>query len=201
MDEAFHDRVGADRIGSRQVDELLGLARGLLADGSLSDGEIGCLRDWLSSNGVINDQPLIRDLYVRISEVLQDGSVDDDERAELFETLKALTGDPAELGEMLKPTTLPLCEPAPKLWFESHVYCFTGTFNYGRRKECQAAVITRGGSAGGLSRKTNVLVIGAYVTESWKHSSFGNKIAQAWEWRDRGAPIAIVAETHWRAHL
>ena len=54
---------------------------------------------------------------------------------------------------------------------------------------------------GGLSRKTEVLVVGAYATESWKHSSVGNKILQASDWRDQGAPIAIVSEAHWTRHL
>lgn len=34
-----------------------------------------------------------------------------------------------------------------------------------------------------MAQKTNVLVIGVYATESWKHSSFGNKILKAVEWR------------------
>ncbi len=59
----------------------------------------------------------------------------------------------------------------------------------------------RGASSGPLSQKTNILVIGIYATESWKHSAFGNKILQAVEWRDQGVPIAVVSEQHWRGHL
>jgi len=57
------------------------------------------------------------------------------------------------------------------------------------------------GSCAGLSQKTNVLVIGVYATESWKHSSFGNKILKTSEWRDAGLPIAIVSEKHWVRYL
>jgi hypothetical protein len=73
---------------------------------------------------------------------------------------------------VLKSSTLPLCSPAPRLSFVGVTYCFTGTFVFGQRKACEKAVVDRGGSAGGLSRKTDVLVVGAYATESWKHSAF-----------------------------
>lgn len=52
------------------------------------------------------------------------------------------------------------------------------------------------------SKKINdVLTIGAYATESWKHSSFGNKIMKAVEYRDMGVPLSIVSEMHWKAYL
>ena len=75
------------------------------------------------------------------------------------------------------------------------------TFNYGQRKHCEAAVTDRGATAGGLTQKTNVLVIGMYATDSWKHSSFGTKIMSAVEYRKKGLPISIVSEEHWVAHL
>ena len=102
---------------------------------------------------------------------------------------------------MLKATTLPVCDPAPSLIFGGRSYCFTGTFNYGGRKECEGIVTSRGGRAGSLTKKTDVLVIGLYATESWKHSSFGNKILTACAWRDEGVPISIVSEQHWTSFL
>ncbi len=96
---------------------------------------------------------------------------------------------------------MPLCAPAPILSFEGRTYCFTGTFNYGQRKHCEAAVTERGASAGSLTQRTNVLVIGMYATDSWKHSSFGNKIMNAVEYRLKGFPISIVSEEHWVRHL
>jgi NAD-dependent DNA ligase len=105
------------------------------------------------------------------------------------------------LGEVLKPTTLPLNDPEPSLTFTGRVYCFTGTFLFGQRKDCEKAVADRGGSCGGLTNKTEFLVIGAYATESWKHTSFGNKIMHACDLRDHGHPIAIVCEEHWTRYL
>jgi NAD-dependent DNA ligase len=201
MDDKFYNRVGGDRISSRQIDELVGLARGLAADGTINAAEVEFLQKWLAANAAISDQPVIRVLYQRMNEILSDGVLDADEHAELLDTLNSFSSPDFELGEILKSTTLPLCNPAPTLTFANRAYCFTGTFNYGQRKHCEQAITARGRSSGGLSQKTEFLVVGAYATESWKHSSFGNKILKASEWRDGGLPIAIVAESHWTKHL
>lgn len=201
MDDAFLNRVGGDRISSRQIDELIGIARGLVADGNINQAEVEFLQKWLVANAEISNQPMIRTMYKRVNAILADGSVDEEEKSELLDTLNRFSSRDFELGEPLKATTLPLCDPPPNLTFEGQRYCFTGSFIYGRRKECEAAVTARGAEAGGVAKTTRFLVIGAYATESWKHSSFGNKILQACEWREQGHAISIVSEKHWTAFL
>lgn len=201
MDEAFCNRVGGERISSRQIDELIGIARGVAADGTLNQAEVEFLQKWLAANASISDQPVVRTLYGRINEVLSDGILDAEECNELLETLNSFSNRDFELGEVLKSTTLPLCDPPPGLAFVGRTYCFTGTFNYGKRKDCEQAVAERGGASGSLTMRTDYLVIGVYATESWKHSSFGNKILRACEWRDQSVPISIVSEEHWIRHL
>jgi NAD-dependent DNA ligase len=199
--EEKYNAFGAERISSRQVDELIGLARGVCADGSINQAEVEFLQKWLAANVSISDQPLIRTLYLRINDILRDGIVSPDEQLELMETLHSFSDRDFELGETLKATSLPLCDPAPALTFNGMAYCFTGTFNYGRRSLCEQAVADRGGSSANLTKKTDYLVIGTYATESWKHSSFGHKIMKAVEMRDLGVPISIVSESHWVQHL
>ena len=201
MDDEFYNRVGGDRISSRQIDELIGIGRGLVADGQINQAEVEFLQKWLAANLRISDQPLIRVLYQRIDQILTDGLLDDDEKAELLDTLNKFSNRDFELGEILKSTSLPLCQPAPNLEFDGVRYCFTGTFNYGQRKHCHQAVEERGATAGSLTQSTEVLVVGVYATESWKHSSFGNKILAAAEWREKGIPISIVSEDHWTKFL
>ncbi len=201
MDEVRLNRLGGDRISSRQVDELIGIARGMAADGQINQSEVEFLQKWLAANLSISDQPVIRTLYSRVSEILSDSSVEPDEATELLETLNALGTTDFELGEVLKATSLPLCNPAPSLSFAGVRYCFTGTFSFGQRKACEQAVAERGADTGSLTKKTDVLVVGMYATESWKHSSFGNKILNASEMRSQGVPISIVSEEHWVSHL
>jgi hypothetical protein len=132
-DEGFYNRVGVDRIASRQIDELVGLARGVCADGTINQAEAEFLEKWLAASGSVSDQPVIDKLYARISEMLGDGQLDDDERLALFETLDEFGNGDLELGELLKSTTLPLCRPAPHLEFVGRRFTFTGTFSFGQR--------------------------------------------------------------------
>jgi NAD-dependent DNA ligase len=200
-EEQFHNLVGQDRIASRQVDELVGLARGIAADGQINQAEAEFLQKWLVANMAISNQPLIKRLYERVDSILADGIADADECSDLLNTLNEFSNRDFELGEVLKSSTLPLCSPAPDLGFSGCRYCFTGTFNFGGRKDCETAVERRGATTGSLTQKTNVLVIGAYATESWKHSSFGTKIIKAVDMREEGLSISIVSEEHWVNHL
>lgn len=200
-EERFRNIVGQDRITSRQIDELVGLARGIAADEMLNQAEVEFLQRWLAANVEISNQPLIRKLYDRVNMILADDVADAEECRDLLDTMNNFSNRDFELGEVLKSTTLPLCDPAPELVFDGYRYCFTGTFNFGGRTQCEAAIEERGGVAGSLTQKTNVLVIGMYATESWKHSAFGTKIIKAVDMRDSGIPISIVSEEHWMNYL
>src|SRR3989344_6371661 len=159
--DSLINQLGSDRITARQINELVGLARGIAADGDLNQAEVEFLQKWLAANTVVSDQPVIRTLYARINEVLADGILDNDEKTMLLETLNSFSSRDFEMGEVLKSSTLPLCDPAPALLFTGRTYCFTGTFVYGQRKHCESAVLERGGQAGGVSRQTEGVVVGA----------------------------------------
>ena len=194
-------RFSEARLNDRQVTELIGLARGLIADGKLNDPEIHFLHKWLVATEGVSQNTLVAKILGRIEEVLDDGIIDEEERLDLFETLQAFVGNDFEVGEVLKSTTLPLCDPAPKLFFDGARYSFTGTFVFGKRKECEAAATESGAAIGSLTQKTTFLVIGEYATDSWAQSSFGRKIEKAAGWRDAGVPISIISEAHWRNAL
>jgi len=200
-DERFYNRVSGDRITSRQVDELIGLARGLVADNVLNLAEVEFLQKWLAANMAISDQPLIGTLYHRVAECLEDGMLDAAEQRDLYSALSSLTSQDIELGETLKSSTLPLCDPPPLIDFPGRTFAFTGTFAFGQRKHCENAVMEKGALISGVNRKTEFLVIGLYATESWRHSSMGAKIVKAVDLRNSGQKIAIVSEAHWRQFL
>jgi hypothetical protein len=44
--DEFYNRVGGDRISSRQIDELIGIARGLTADRKINQPEVEFLQKW-----------------------------------------------------------------------------------------------------------------------------------------------------------
>lgn len=189
------------RVGERQIDELLGLAHGLIADGVINQKEAEHLHKWLAANSGAVTSPLIGGLMKRVEDMLRDRCLDDEEAKELLETLTRFTGGDIEVGEAMKATTLPLCNPPPAIRFENMRFCLTGTFMFGRRQDCEAAIATKGGEAGSLRRDTSYLVIGEYATDAWIHSTYGRKIEKAVEMRASKVPIAIVSEAHWRQYL
>lgn len=60
------------RIDRRSADALVGLAAGLTADGVVTTGEALFLKQWLDTNLVHLDDPVINLLYSRLSSMLQD---------------------------------------------------------------------------------------------------------------------------------
>lgn len=202
QDAARNGRYLRSQIGNRQVAELVGVARGLVADGELNDAEIAFLHRWLVASDAAQSNPMIGLLLERIRDIFADGYVDESERGDLTDLLMQLTGNDFELGEVLKATSLPITDPAPNLDFDGRTFCFTGTFSYGKRSACEAAVTRYGASCSPqVTQGTHYLVIGEYATASWQHSSFGRKIEQAVALRQKGHPIAIVAEHHWRNYI
>ncbi|HEX3809789.1 MAG TPA: hypothetical protein VHW02_08800 [Rhizomicrobium sp.] len=193
----LHNIFNRARLDDRQVTELIGICRGLIADDTVNQAEAEFLQKWLAANAGITSNPVVCNLLQRITKLLEARALHMEESKALFETLEKFTGNNIELGEVLKSSKLPIDDPAPTLIFENKRYCFTGTFAFGTRNDCEAVVAELGAGYGSLTLKTNYLVIGAYATDSWIQSAYGRKIERAIEMKQEGHPIAIVGEGHW----
>lgn len=190
----------SEAVAERQIDELIGLVKGVLADGAICQGEVEFLYGWMTENkGASNAWPASA-LYPRIAAALADGHMDADEEKEIMELLLATVGgNTAPLyGQHSNSSTLPLCRPAPAIEFAQKIFCFTGKFNSGSRDWCQAQVAHRKGScASNITKKLNYLVIGEIGSRDWLHSTHGLKIQKAIDYRDSGVPLHIISEQHW----
>ena len=192
------------RIDRRSADALVGLVAGISADGTINQQEAEFLDNWISSNLVHLDDPVVNLLYRRLSDVLADGVLDAEESAELLGMLYSFTGlsvskpKPSD-NAFATPNDLPLCRPAPELKWNGRLFVFTGVMAYGPRKDCEALVIDRGGEIGpGVSKKIHYLVIGSIGNDQWLHSTYGTKIKKAVELRASGTHLSIVSEEHWQ---
>lgn len=184
-------------IQDRQVDTLIGLSKGITADGNVVQAEAEFLQSWLIQNSQ-SENPIILNLLDKVSRMLKDGVLDEDESAELLNTLHKISGETSELGEVSKTSSLPVCSPPPQIEFTNKTFVFTGTCAFGSRKDCHTAIESLGGiTVKGITKKLDYLVLGTYVTDSWVHESFGRKIEKAMEYRAAGVPLAIVTEAHW----
>lgn len=192
-------RFSKSRLSDRGIDELIGLCRGVLADGVLAESEVRFLADWLDRHREIADQWPAVVLYKRIQEVLADGVMDSDEERDLLALLMDVTGAPI-VGEAAASmsTALPLDHPAPTLTFDDWTYCFTGKFACGTRGQVEQVARSLGAKiCTAPTLKTNIVVIGSIGSRDWIHSTYGRKIETAVAMRERGHRITLVSEEHW----
>ena len=187
-------------LHQRTIDTLIGISKGVVADGVVNQKEAENLLSWLQVNEkTVSSNPVTAQLSERVEQMLWDNVLDQEEADELHELLTALSGGISEFGEEHRSATLPLNNRPPTVIFEDKSFLFTGTCIFGNRAKCHSAVIERAGRvAKGVTLDLDYLVIGCYVTSSWKHQSFGDKIERAMKYRDTGkSALAIISEEHW----
>lgn len=203
----------------RSLDELVGLCRGVIADGIINAEEIGFVQRWLEQHRGLEQVGDVGQLIDRLGDALADGVIDGDEERDLLDTLLAftladvpaneerqtLTPDrvrpaPASLhGEI---AALPYDDPPPRIRFDGGLFVVTGTFNAGSRVEIVATITSRGGLVQkDVTQTTHYLVVGTLGSDRWVHGSSGRKIDKAAALRADGLGIAIVSEAEWAAQL
>lgn len=185
------------RITDRLVDEMVGICSGITADGVVTQKEAEFLQKWIVANQRVLENPLIEPLFHRINDMLVDNILDQQESTELCETLMSFTATDYELGEVAKSSRLPLDKPLPEVIVEGSVFCFTGTFAYGNRKECHKVVEGLGGTCHpSIIKILGYLVIGTYATDEWAHTAYGRKIEKALKYKNDGCDIKIIGEQY-----
>lgn len=188
-----------DRRSERLVSELLGLCKGMICDGEVSDGEALALKRWVAGNQDVMIGYPGQVLAERLVRIFADNHVDDDERADLSQLLLDLVGeDPRHEEPLNLSTRLPIDDPVPTILFDGMTYVFTGAMLYGSRRECEGLVQDRGARvADTVTKKTDYLVIGPIASRAWLESTHGRKILRAVELRRDGHPIKILTEESW----
>jgi NAD-dependent DNA ligase len=197
--QPYNVRFNRARRSERDLSEFLGLAKGLLADGSISTDESDAVARWIKTHQDAIEQWPLNLLSQRVARIYSDGRVEDDERRELAELLQSIVGGTAGivLGEDA-PTELPLDQPPPVCVWRDAVVVFTGKFAYGTRADCQRAAKDHGAICeADVTKRTHYLVIGTFGSRDWVHTSFGRKIQKAVEYREMGGAPQILGEDHW----
>lgn len=201
--DGLSPRLNQKRRGTRASDELIGLCRGMLADGSVNLAEARFLLDWITRNQDVHDDPVAAALYQRVEEALVDGVLDSQEEADLLAALHGYVGGEAQHPAIASESTwLPLDDPAPPITFAGNIFVVTGTFLFGARRLVVEEIEKRGGSVADTVRANKtVLIVGGTASRDWLHSSYGRKIMAAVDYREKGHQVTIVSEAHWKSHL
>lgn len=196
------DGVPTNNLDDYQISALLGLCRGLIADGKIDQSEADTLHTWLIAHEETVENPVILEFRKKLEPFIQRKIVDSDSSEQLLQLLSGLVGGKTEVGECLGATTLWLDDPPPKVVFKDRRFCLTGKFSYGKRDRCEDETRNRGGICQSSPGKTtDYLVIGSYAEGAWIQSAYGRKIEKAVALRADGLPIRIMSEEHWLAGM
>lgn len=133
-------RFNRKGIDDRMIDTLIGLSKGMVADGQVNQPEAEALLAWLVQSRQATDSPVVVNLLERIGTMLHDCALQPGEASELLSLLQSIAGEGVEVGELAKPATLPIDIPPPIVTFPDNSFVFTGTCVYGTRKQCQEEI-------------------------------------------------------------
>ena len=90
-------RLSAARFDSIDIPELIGLCKGVLADGTINLAEAQFIHSWLENRSDAMEIWPGDELHTLLTRVLEDGKLSEDEEAELVELLEEITGEPASV--------------------------------------------------------------------------------------------------------
>lgn len=188
-----------DRITDRAMDELIGICRGMLFDGSIVHDEVINLHKWMHTNPATARHPLGNALFNLLNTIIQSDQFTDKDELAIINQIVALTGA-AEINAEGNnaSTTLPFCEnPPAEIMINGHHFALTGNFTQLKRKDLEKLITDNGGKIKkNANNNCDYLVIGEIGSGAWAHSSFGRKIEEAVKTRNDGGVIAIVSEAH-----
>lgn len=137
---------GTSRVQGRLIDELMGISRGVIADGIVDEQEAIFIGQWIEQHREVSDKWPVNILYTHFVEMLKDGVLSKDEQKELMATLRDITGESSVFQEPNRSTTLPLDIPAPVIDFEDKTFCLTGRFVFGTLRDCEETIADMSGS-------------------------------------------------------
>lgn len=182
---------------------MVGLVRGVVADGRVSEDEAHRLSSWARENPEIATRYPANLLSRRLERIFMDGRVDRRERARLAAMLEQLAENPSGFGGGYPlATDLPITQPPPEVVFEGQTFVFGGEMAYGPLHACEREVMELGGSCEHtVNRRTDYVVIGTIAADDWCQGSFGGLVDEVVQYRSRGVPIAVITEEHWVSAL
>ncbi|MDK7936656.1 BRCT domain-containing protein [Proteus mirabilis] len=178
------------------VNLLIGLCKGIVADKKLEVDEINYLDWWLSKNGQLKKNYPGKYLYELIKKIKKDGVINKDENQLLYQALVDFSGTDLEYGVVDGMSSILPCDQLDVVEVKNSSFCLTGSFISGKR----ATIAERINSAGGsivdrVTHNTHFLVIGAMSSRDWRFSSYGRKIEKAILDRDNGrSNVKIITE-------
>ena len=184
-----------------EIAEMLGIAKGVLADGVVTESEASMLRSWIDGHPDVVGRWPGNVLSKRLQHIFEDAIVTPEEGEDLAELLEQLLG--GKIGIVRGGiTALPLEDPPPMVQIRDRAFVLMGRFAFGSRGMCEEAIREGGGSCQeDLGEDTDFFVIGTFGARDWIRSDWGRHVAEAVGYRRRYGKPYIIGEDHWAASL
>lgn len=188
------------------MQHLHGILGGIAADGRVTKEELTGLEKWMQKQSDLRGCWPFDELEQMITEVLEDGQVDPDERHSLMSFLteffqhtghRTLSPPGGHDAMCLKG----VCAVDPMLQFENKCFCFAGKSTRATSEELARLVVEMGASTSEkLTEEVDYLVIGAKGNPCWAFACYGRFVDSALRLRNKGVHILIVHEDDfWKA--
>ena len=97
QDRKMSKRLSEARFDSIDIPELIGLCKGVLADGTINLSEAQFIQRWLQDRSSVLELWPANDLDRLLGRILADGVLSVEEEAELIELLEDITGEPVSV--------------------------------------------------------------------------------------------------------
>jgi NAD-dependent DNA ligase len=189
MDKKYY-YMNKEIIDERNIDEFIGICRGILADDELNSHEKDYIIEWIENHD-LHYHDFVGTLYVLLKN-------NEDLKQSKTLLLDFLGGKPPVKEVKSMSTKLLFDSLVKPIVFRDTKFCLTGKFvsAYGNRKVLEEVIISKGG----ICKKNVVidldyLVIGELGNNDWRHSNFGRKIEAALKIKNRpNSKIKIISE-------
>ncbi|WP_032096034.1 MULTISPECIES: NAD-dependent DNA ligase [unclassified Alteromonas] len=190
--------IGGDNVDAL-VNQLLGFLSGISADENLNDVEIEALNEMLESNDALTEGWPGNALKLRLDEILADGIIDEEERTDLLNLVKAVSGQNLMETGLAYGLSADFSTCSTKcIDLKGVRVCFTGAFVSGSRNKQHERAIQLGAEISkSVNKKLDVLVLGSLASRDWKFSSYGRKVEAVLSNRVEGAKTEIINEESW----
>ena len=163
---------------------LKGIVNGILADDSISEGEIVSLREWLLQNAELRGNYPFDTIFDTIEKVMEDNILSPEEEDELAGIFTRFI-DPLAM----KQTT-------DDISVAGKTCCLSGNFVYGSKADVEKKINELGGTVvPSVTKKTDLLIVGGQGSSAWAYGNYGSKVKKALKMQEEGHPIEILGET------
>ena len=191
-EENYYDAVTCD------MQRLQGFLAGVLADGTITEDELGALSAWMDDHEHLRACWPYDEIESLITAVMRDGKIDEREQGQLKHFFGEFANVPGhKAAKPLDPelSVSGICALCPEILFEERYFCFTGASKRSNRKGLAAMVGERGGAFhDNLRNDTHYLIIGADGNPCWAFACYGRKVEDAMARRRQGQKLLIVHE-------